>query len=595
MGVDGVDGVQADLVLFGLGGVQRFLRESRTTADVAGASIVVQELSRRAAALAGERLAGLPRPYGLIVPAPAGQSAASHGTTNKVAFLAPVGQGRTVAGEVAGAVELAWAERVKRAFPGGQETPGMPDLSWVCVTGSAAPEDYSELWERARAALVARRRVRVFTPLLRKGRTLCSQSPQLPATVPPAGRRRHEQGEHLSAAGWVKRLETRHGDTAFPSTVAIASSSFRARLIAVGAQAPSEELATAVGRLSAIAQQLDAPRERGLRVGEVPAALRPLADGLGAWVFPERWDAEAMARAGVEARPSVVAKGRAEAVALVTLARRLGVPPPTPYFAVVAQDLDRLGQKLTGLTIEQHRGVSATLGGLAAAQWQAAVGLSAPAEPIYAGGDDFLAFAPAASALELAAEVRRLVAERCQGTALWPVTASTAVVFAHMGSPLQEAVEAAQSALAAAKETERDGVNRDALCVVVRRRGGERARLIQPWTAALDAVTLLRQVRPASPDGPLSPGLASRLEADESSLDELARDGLRPVLSKELQRLVARQHGGSPEAAERVARALGELGRRERSAPLTPFSAAVPEFRPVPAALTARFLTQECR
>jgi hypothetical protein len=67
----GVDGVQADLVLFGLGGVPRFLRESRTTADVAGASIVVQELSRRAAARAGGRLAGLPRPYGLIVPAPA--------------------------------------------------------------------------------------------------------------------------------------------------------------------------------------------------------------------------------------------------------------------------------------------------------------------------------------------------------------------------------------------------------------------------------------------------------------------------------------------------------------------------------------------
>jgi len=579
--------VQADLVLFSLGGVQRFLSESRTTADVAGASLVVQALSRRAAESVHGRLAGLSEPYGLIVPAPPSKADTQYGTTNKVAFLAPAGEGRALAVAAATVVGRDWADRVRRVFPEGvQATPGMPDISWVCVTGSAAVEDYSTLWERARAALVARRRTRVFVPLLEKRVNLCSQSPHLPASVPPAGRRRHERREHLSAAGWVKRMETRTDDTAFPSTVAIASSSFRARIVAKGRTAAGKELNDAVRRLDAAARALDAPRERGLRISDVPEGLRPLADGLGAWVFPERWDVEALKRAGIDASPAAVAQGRAAAVALVRQAKQLGVPSPTPYFAVVVQDLDRLGRNLGSLTLNEHRAVSATLSGLARAQWTAATGLGSPAEPIYAGGDDFLSFCPAVSALELAATVRRLVTDHCGGGPLSPITASTAVVFAHMGSPMQEAIEAAQAALKAAKETERDGVDRDALCVVVRRRGGERARLIQPWGRTIDAVTLLERVRPSEPGSPLSPGLASRLEADESSFDELAVAGLWLALSKELQRLVERQGGSSAAAA-----ALEELGRRERSGA----AARAASFRPVPAALTARFLTQECR
>jgi len=576
--------VQTDLVLFSLGGVQRFLSESRTTADVAGASQIVQELSRRAAEVVGTKLAAEPEPYGLIVPVLSSGSDTQYGTTNKIAFLAAPGKGAGLAREVAAAVSASWEDRVRRALPdGGRQTPGTPDISWVCVSGSAAPEAYPRLWERARAALVARRRTRTFTPMLRKRTDLCSQAPHLPAVAIPRTALRHERGsdERLSAAGWVKRMAAREGDVSFPSTVAIASASYRAALVAKGREAEAPGLAAAVRRLAECVEALRPPREKRLRLADVPEPLRPLTERLGAWVYPERWDVDGLLRAGIEATHDAVERGRAAAARLLGVAKELGVRPPTPYYAVVVQDLDRLGEALGRLTLDQHRAVSRTLGALAGAQWRAATGLGRPAEPIYAGGDDFLAFCPAASALELAAAIRGLVAG---GPLDLSVTASTAVVYAHMANPMQEVIEIAHGALKAAKDA--DGGSRDALAVVVRRRGGERARTIQPWGATINAGALLEQVRPAAKGSSLSPALASRLELDERSFGDLANAGLWGALSAELQRLVRRQ-GGSPDAAA----ALEELGRNERSG----HPSGAERFNPVPAALTARFLTQECR
>jgi CRISPR-associated protein Cmr2 len=169
------------------------------------------------------------------------------------------------------------------------------------------------------------------------------------------------------------------------------------------------------------------------------------------------------------------------------------------------------------------------------------------------------------------------------------ITASTAVAFGHLASPLQETVRAAREAIAQAKSAAgRDGRTRDALAVVVRRRGGERARLVQPWSSAgpgePDAVDLLTRLRPAAASGALSAGLAAQLERDGPSLAELAGHGDRGDLvtvRAELTRLVGRR-GGGPAAAE----ALTLLGVAER--------AGGGGFEPVRAALVGRFLAQEC-
>lgn len=241
-----------------------------------------------------------------------------------------------------------------------------------------------------------------------------------------------------------------------------------------------------------------------------------------------------------------------------------------------------------------QQAVSRQLTGLAAEQRAVATGAPSHAVPVYVGGDDFLAFCPAATALDLAAAVRKLADDRLAAGPLSAggvrVTASSAVVFAHMGSRLQEAIEAARGALEAAKSAAGPGgANRDALAVVVLRRGGERARSIQPWRlrhagSEVSAAELLAAVRPSRESGELSAGLASRLERDRVALTELAGEpALWSTLEAELARLVERQ-GGSAEAAK----ALWTLGMHERSG-------EEPVFETRPAALVARFLSQECR
>jgi hypothetical protein len=75
--------VPFDLVLLSLGGVQRFISESRSTADVAGASKIVQKLAKIAAETVQQRLVGSPAPGGLIFPATADVPS----VTNKIVFF----------------------------------------------------------------------------------------------------------------------------------------------------------------------------------------------------------------------------------------------------------------------------------------------------------------------------------------------------------------------------------------------------------------------------------------------------------------------------------------------------------------------------
>ena len=217
-----------------------------------------------------------------------------------------------------------------------------------------------------------------------------------------------------------------------------------------------------------------------------------------------------------------------------------------------------------------------------------------PAVLVYAGGDDLLAFCPASEALPLAGSIRQhirtatttgpLATAGADGAA---ITASTGVVFAHMSSPLQDVLQSARNAIAAAKDaTSASGRSRNALAVVVRRRGGERTRTVQPWWPpgtedGASATELLGRIRPGPGTDVLSAALGSDLERDEASLREL--DDEPTLLRAELTRLVER-HGGTPEAGN----ALYTLGRFER---------AVTEsgIAPVPAALVARFLSQEAR
>ncbi|HEX5115094.1 MAG TPA: hypothetical protein VFW65_07840 [Pseudonocardiaceae bacterium] len=551
----------------------------------------------------------------VVYPVVASSGTPNRGVTNKIAALVQVGDGPRLAEAMSNAIAAEWHRLVRECFGTNDvlATPGMPDLWWVCVSGGR--EDYRTLWRRGAELAVARRRSRVFTPLGElAGGWLCSQSPRLLSVRRPRNNvRGHERGERLSAAGWVKRTYRRGQDmSATPSTLSVASTTLRVRLLRESPQGLTDQVSVLREAASKVAGRLVA--EQSVVTG-VPIALSPLATELGAWVDPARWDTVGLGREFGTAPPTdVVASGRRAAIELVRLATAAGIAPLTPYYAVVVQDLDHLGRAMAELELADQRVASEQLVALGQAQRDAAGGAELPGVPIYTGGDDFLTFCPAAGALTLAARVRRLVDEHLGDGPLRsvdgrPITASTAVVFAHAQTPLRTVMEAAGQTLTAAKQTRsRDGRDRDAIGVLVLRRHGERTRSIQPW--AHDPVARWEALRPEH--GGLSGGLASQLEQDAAHVSQLAADPRRsPTLEAELTRLVLRHSGGLDEQeALRAAVALHELAWAERDRTGRGISdgpdggetavrysrwPSSGNYRPVSSLLVARFMSQECR
>jgi CRISPR-associated protein Cmr2 len=548
-----------------------------------------------------QELAELAEPYRLVYPV-LGSEPDPEGVTSKVAFLAPPGDGADIAQGSMTEVRGAWQKMITDCFGAKPpDTPGMPDLWWVSVTGSVATdEDYRRLWHQAGDLVVARRRSRVFDPIMAGKTWLCSQSPRLPSVAVPGKARKHEQRERLSTAGWVKRTTGRsHDGPAVRSTPSIASTPYRVALLLT---AP-DGLADLVGRLTnAAAAVTNLVKEAPVLTNDVPEALAPLNDQLGSWVYPEVWDLASLRR---EYRSSVtqnvVDNGRGAARELAQLAERAAIRTPTPYFAIVMQDLDRLGRAISRLSLADQRVASTQLVELGAAQREAVESQAHLGVAGYTGGDDLLAFCPAATAITLARTLRKLVDAHLGNGPLAtagedgaPVTASTAVLYAHMSSPLQTAIAHARGAVEQAKNAHvPGGRNRNAVAIVALRRGGERARSIQPWRIpgmdtdpAADPVTLLETLRPAR--FALSAGLAAQLERDEPELRQLAgKPAPHETLHAEITRLVGRR-GGKAEHAD----ALHQLAWHERS----PYGgqADLARYRPVAPLLVARFLAQEC-
>jgi len=160
------------------------------------------------------------------------------------------------------------------------------------------------------------------------------------------------------------------------------------------------------------------------------------------------------------------------------LRQKLGAP--SPFYGVVLADGDRLGE-LVG-----------TLGtkvvGKALAQFAdnaQGVADDVHAVLVYAGGDDVLALAPVAGALELAEGLSLAYKQsfeqmpEMKDKAVRP-TLSAAVVFAHARNPLVEVLASARYLL---DEVAKEGNGRASVAVSLRRRGGESAR----WVRAFEA------------------------------------------------------------------------------------------------------------
>jgi CRISPR-associated protein Cmr2 len=557
-----------DLVLVALSGVQRFIAEARSTADLSAGSGLVS-------GLASAMVAAVPDPSELIFPADADHPGS--GMPNRVAVLTRAGAGRELADAMTNAARRRWEGWLRSAFHGSgpHETPGFPAVQWVVVPLDAG--GYRDGWAQAQAILAARKRIRDFPGYRVDQQGICALTGRwasVPSAQAPKSAHNVRRNEALSVVGYAKRWYGRAHGAGFPSTWSIATAPYRDAIICQGED--DGDLWSAVADLNQAVETLHesvdettaATMRRGS--GMLPGmtatddeALGWLRDLEGSWSVPETWAPDGLRREydlSAEPPTRLCEDGRRAALALARAAHKAGIPPPSPYLAVLAQDADRMGERLgafpadAGDPLDWHRSVSRVLAGVAQRQRKAAESSAHLGRVVYAGGDDVLALVPAERALAAARTVNQLfVEDDALAATLGSSSASTAVVFFHASWPLQSAVSAARLLLKDAKERSRPGLG-----VAVLNRGGERTRVVLPW--------LDRRVAPARPmishlaelavaiSGPLSGRLASGLEDDRQALAELSRDWLE----RELSRRAAR-HGVADDQVPAVGRTLAAL------------------------------------
>ncbi len=571
-GLDGETG--HDLVVATLPGVQLFIGESRSTSDLYAGSAILSRLA--------EAMRGVVPDADVVMPA----RVTTTGMPNRVVALTPAGRGRELAGEMTRAAHQAW-----RQYDPASEAVGFPVVQWVVVASS--PGGYAEQWERAGAALAARKRIRDFTFAPVAASRICSLTGRWPAVVYATDHARRADrvrgDEEVSAVGRAKRRFAQDVASGFPSTWSIASAPYRGSVISLGERdEPSRSaVANLQTALDLLVEGLPGRGRDSVRRGNGTLAglgrsqdesLRWLRECEGSWCVPETWDGERIRRDHELSQPidpETVSLGRSSAAELERAhraglgraGRRTAMAALTPYLAVVAQDADRMGEllaplpgRVTGPLREWHGQVSEALVRAAEAE-RRVVEEECLGRVVYAGGDDLLALVPVAHALDAARAASDSFRAAVESV-LPKATTSSAVVFFHASWPLQSAIAAARRLLKVAKEGEpgqgRPGGNRPGLAVEVLRRGGLRCRTVLPWydrhdggrTPMVDRLTELARAFAHPATGALSARLAAGLEHDAPELSRLEHRWLERELARR-----ATRHG----AGDGAARALRGL------------------------------------
>ncbi|WP_017580424.1 Cas10/Cmr2 second palm domain-containing protein [Nocardiopsis valliformis] len=491
-----------DLVVIALAGVQRYITESRSTADLRAASQIV-------ARLAAEAVAYLARQHGaeMVFPAPGeqkgreGEDDTDDGIPNRVVARLPAGTGPTAARKTTDRLNSVWEGWMEDVFGTAQfQVPGWPVVQWVSVPAGSG--SYEQAWSQAQRALAERKNTRNFHQPGDTPGDLCMLSPRwravdgesLPRDIP-----KHLRREQLSVANWVKRMWHRTSvgsHESFPSTNAIASLPYRHAVLTLwdttsGINGLVRELRRAADALGA--DPIGETRTPGLPRTPTGTEANWLRGRGSRWIFPESWHVDALSREFTDTADEAEAKradpefveavrsGGKAAQALVELMGDQGVPAPSPHLAVLVQDLDSMGRHLSGSApgrdgsyLDPARGhtvhteVSARLGRTAARQRRAVE--KAGGVVVYAGGDDLLALVPAAFALEATRACRETNDPGLP-------TASNGLLFFHHGSSLRQALAGAHELLEEAKELR----NKNGLGVGFVRSSGSHARCVLPW------------------------------------------------------------------------------------------------------------------
>ncbi len=220
---------------------------------------------------------------------------------------------------------------------------------------------------------------------------------------------------------------------------------------------------------------------------------------------------------------------------------------PDPYYALLQADGDGMGAVITAQAehgYERHRQLS-----LALARFTSKVdGIVKKYQgaPVYAGGDDVLAFLPLHTVLQCASELATQFRSDLNGFADQddhPPTLSVGVAIVHHLDSLREARELAQEAERRAKRV----AGKNALAIIVSKRSGENYSVARPWDN-IDAyleqlITLCRA--DAIPDGTAYElrDLALRLtvSTDGHEADSAGQKILEEVIKRDSLRILQRK------------------------------------------------------
>jgi CRISPR-associated protein Cmr2 len=314
-----------------------------------------------------------------------------------------------------------------------------------------------------------------------------------------------EGKEHLDAIDTIKRFAMQakllSSEQPFPSTSSIATASFIESLLGRNFD-PQILNQWSNATIDKLADQ--DPRS-------IPLLLQKAQSlGLSKWewllqrdgdlYFPSIFTPRPLEKSYNIKEPSevatVIGEGQKALRNLLATTSALGITRPSPYYAIVQMDGDRMGVLLSGVKGEdEHRSISAALSCFARRTVPPIVEKQYPGRLIYAGGDDVLAFAPLARdtaesgqpkhVLELVDRLQSRYSEMVRGSLPLPqnkerlqgITASTGIAIAHHYTSLSYALRSAREAEDAAKKQ----YGRNALVVTVLRRSGEQTQVGCHW------------------------------------------------------------------------------------------------------------------
>lgn len=535
------------LLLVAIPGVQQFVAESMSTADVWGASNIRSMLADAVA----DAIASRPG-SDIVMPVRAGGGHRTAGTTNRLTALVPAEHCAEIRDSVQRVVAQTWGDLAKDTV-----ATTLARVPVICVCAAEA-SDYSRQWETAQLRLVARRRLQDFPAYRAQGGQACVMCAREQGVVRPDGL---GLGQVLCATCFAKRTFRQNEPRTFPSTSSIASVPFRQRVLQrwdePDIRSHALQLAAAVGEVQCALAQAGSREPRvtddavpllGLLAHAKDEAI-PFIAFDGAWCFDESWDPAllALSRRVPPERlpPKHLQLGRS---ALADLVKACGAP--TPYLAVVVADGDRMGRRLAGrpgeLSPDWHKKVSRALD--KAADEQTKIWEKAGGRAVYAGGDDLLAFAPLEPALAALSDARTKF--QVSLAELLHDAGQTAVLSVmHRHEPLVSALDGARGFLATTKAIG----HRRSFGVRCRRRGGVRASVITSWSqpGLPPGVSALKTLVDAFRGGRLAFSLVTDLATDLRCMEKLSRgDRLRY-----LRRLLAR-HSDEPATRAQCEEAL---------------------------------------